>query len=114
MLGKLNLWAASILALVSIYLPSYQMDSYGVPLRFGVFVIGITLALLLVFFSEPGRMFISFTRDSGVELRKVVWPSKEETIKLTGVVFVLVFIITTFLWLVDWFLSSILDTLAGI
>ena len=47
----------------------------------------LTVAVLLIVFSQSGRIFFNFARESGIELRKVVWPSKEETLKLTGVVF---------------------------
>ena len=106
---KLRLWVAALLIVTSVYLPSYQMDAYGVlSARLGLFFAGLTVAVLLIVFSQSGRIFFNFARESGIELRKVVWPSKEETLKLTGVVFLLVSVITMFLWLVDFLLSSLL------
>lgn len=110
---KLRLWVAALLIITAVYLPSYQMDAYGVSARLGLFFVGLTAAVLLIVFSQSGRIFFNFAHVSGIELRKVVWPSKEETIKLTGVVFLLVSVITMFLWLVDFLLSSLLNTLAG-
>ena len=110
---KLRLWVAALLIVTSVYLPSYQMDAYGVSARLGLFFAGLTVAVLLIVFSQSGRIFFNFARESGIELRKVVWPSKEETLKLTGVVFLLVSVITMFLWLVDFLLSSLLNTLAA-
>ncbi|MGD9889001.1 MAG: preprotein translocase subunit SecE [Halothiobacillaceae bacterium] len=59
------------------------------------------VAVGLVLWTDLGRRFISFGRESRVELRKVVWPTRQETIQITLIVLVLVFLIGLFLWLVD-------------
>ena len=102
-----------MLVIAVVYFPGYQMESYSVSARLGLFFTGLTATVLLIVFSQSGRTFFNFARESGIELKKVVWPSKEETLKLTGVVFLLVSVITIFLWLVDFLLSSLLNTLAG-
>jgi len=48
-----------------------------------------------------GQRLVSFSRESRVELRKVVWPTRQETMQITLIVLVLVFLIGLFLWLVD-------------
>ena len=49
-----------------------------------------------------------FLREVKVELKKVTWPSRKETMASTGVVIVLVVIISVFLGLVDMGLSSLI------
>ncbi|MDD2893779.1 MAG: preprotein translocase subunit SecE [Halothiobacillaceae bacterium] len=62
-------------------------------------VVGVAVGLVL--WTELGQRLMSFSRESRVELRKVVWPTRQETIQITLIVLVLVFLIGLFLWLVD-------------
>ncbi len=52
-----------------------------------------------------GRTFLS---EVVAELKKVYWPSRQETIAFTGVVLVVVTFIAAYLGLVDWVLSLLL------
>lgn len=108
---KLKLWAAAILVIGVIYVAAYaELPVAG---RFGVSAIGLIAAGGLIFFSQSGRDFSRFVRDAGVELRKVVWPTKQETLQLTGIVFILLSIATVFLWVVDLVIGYLLDILVG-
>ncbi|MEW5839111.1 MAG: preprotein translocase subunit SecE [Pseudomonadota bacterium] len=62
-------------------------------------VVGVAIGLVLL--TDLGRKLVSFSRESRVELRKVVWPTRKETTQITLIVLVLVFLIGLFLWLVD-------------
>jgi preprotein translocase subunit SecE len=61
----------------------------------------------------PGKQYvdasIQFLREVRVELRKVTWPSRKQTIGSTVVVIVLVLIVSAFLGLVDFGLSSLIN-----
>ena len=48
-----------------------------------------------------------FVREVQIETKKVVWPERKETVQATLMVFVMVILISAFLWLVDWILSSL-------
>ncbi|BAF61854.1 preprotein translocase subunit SecE [Candidatus Vesicomyidisocius calyptogenae] len=55
-----------------------------------------------VFFKSPqGVRFSSFLIETKIELRKVVWPTRDETIKTTGMIMVAVVIVAIFLWIID-------------
>ena len=58
---------------------------------------------------EPGKwdQALQFLREVKIELKKVTWPSKNQTIGSTAVVILLVMIISLFLGLVDTGLSSL-------
>ena len=51
-------------------------------------IAGLAAAAGLMWFSWYGREFLQFAQAARVELRKVVWPEREETIKTTYVVFI--------------------------
>ena len=50
---------------------------------------------------------------SRIELRKVVWPTRQETLQTTLVVFVAVFVMGIFFWLLDMILGSVTRALTG-
>jgi preprotein translocase subunit SecE len=70
--------------------------------RVGMMLGCFALAGVIGWFTPPGREFVQFARESIDEAKKVVWPSRKETLQTTGVVFVFVFIMAVFLWVVDW------------
>ena len=62
---------------------------------------GLLLGVLVFVFSQYGRNFWQFVLEARVELRKVFWPSRKETLNTTVVVLVFVAIASTFFWLLD-------------
>jgi preprotein translocase subunit SecE len=63
--------------------------------------------------TAAGRRLWQFGVDAKMEVRKVVWPSRQETIQTTLVVFVMVLIMALVLWLYDMGLMWIVRTLTG-
>ena len=67
-----------------------------------VAVIGGTVAGALVFLtSTPGKVFYVYAQESVEETKRVVWPTRKETLQTTGIVFAFVVVMAIFLWLVD-------------
>jgi len=67
-------------------------------------VVVVLLALGMVLTTDLGRNVWSFVLESKQEVRKVVWPTREETMRTTLLVFAMVFIVGLILWLLDMFL----------
>ena len=78
-------------------------------------LLALILAAVAVFFvSEPGQQLIGFGRDSAREVRKVVWPTRNEALQMTAYVFAFVVVMALFLWLTDKTLSWVLyDLILG-
>ena len=74
---------------------------------------GILLGALVFAFSGYGTRFWRFVLESRVELRKVFWPSRQETLTTTMVVLVFVVIASTFFWLLDLLLASVTRFFTG-
>jgi preprotein translocase subunit SecE len=60
-----------------------------------------------------GRTVWSFVLESKQEVRKVVWPTRDETMRTTLLVFAMVFIVGLILWLLDMFLFWGVRVLTG-
>jgi preprotein translocase subunit SecE len=60
-----------------------------------------------------GQAIVSFGREARAEVRKVVWPTRQETIQTTLMVVVAVIILGIFLWLIDMMLLKAVQVLTG-
>lgn len=67
-------------------------------------VVIVLMALGMMLTTDLGRTVWSFVLESKQEVRKVVWPTREETMRTTLLVFAMVFIVGLILWLLDMFL----------
>ena len=80
--------------------------------RVAIFIASLIVAALIVWFTEPGRRTVAFAHESYNEVRRVVWPTRKETMQMTGIVFAFVAIMGLFLWILDkfveWALFSVL------
>jgi len=69
--------------------------------RVGVLIGGLVIAIVIAWFSQSGKRFLAYARESYEETKRVVWPSRKETVSTTGIVFGFVVIMAIFLFLVD-------------
>jgi preprotein translocase subunit SecE len=69
--------------------------------RVGVLIGGLVLAIVIAYFSPSGKRFLAYARESYEETKRVVWPSRKETVTTTGVVFGFVAIMALFLFVID-------------
>jgi preprotein translocase subunit SecE len=81
--------------------------------RWLVFAGGLVLGAVVLAFSQYGRDFWKFVLDSRVELYKVFWPTRAETLQTTLVVFVFVTIAALFFWVLDIMLAWATRALTG-
>lgn len=77
-------------------------------------MLALALAGVGVFLtSTQGRALMAFMKASRTEMRKVVWPTRAETLQTTLVVIVMVLIVGIFLWLLDMLLAWIVKFFIG-
>jgi len=74
---------------------------------------GIIVSLVIVSQTSKGRQAIDFVRDAQVEVRKIVWPTRQETTQTTLFVIIVVIIFAILLWVLDLGLSSSIQGLIG-
>jgi preprotein translocase subunit SecE len=103
----------SIAAILGGIVAFYWYDDMALPWRVGMVVIGLAAGAGLAWFSSYGREFLLFGQAARVELRKVVWPGREETIQTTVVVFVFAAVMGVFFWALDWLLTFMTRFLSG-
>ena len=62
---------------------------------------GVGAGAGVAWFTEPGQRFFVFSQEAIDESKKVVWPTRKETMQMTGVVFLFVVVMAIFLWGTD-------------
>lgn len=79
----------------------------------GVLVaVGVAAAIALT--TTVGRRALGYLTETRNEVRRVVWPSRQETLHTTLLVFGMVLVIGILLWLVDMFMLWMVRTLTGL
>ena len=74
---------------------------------------GLLLAAGIAWTSEPGKRFFAFGHDSIAEAKRVVWPTRKETLQTTAVVIAFAVTMALFLWAVDASLMVIVNKIMG-
>jgi len=92
----------------------YYLSASATVVRVGSVLAGLAAAGIVAWFSEAGRRFFAFFRESVTETKKVVWPSRKESFQTTAAVFAFVVAMAIFLWLSDKSLEFLLyDLILG-
>jgi preprotein translocase subunit SecE len=92
---------ASILLVLTGVVGYYVLAAQPTWQRWMAVVAGLVLAIVLFIWSQYGRNFWQFMLDSRIELRKIVWPTRQETGMTTLVVFAFVIVAALFFWALD-------------
>ena len=109
---KIKLAVAGVVVLAAI-VGYYVLANSPFALRAGLVIAGLVVALVIAWTSQPGKDFIVYCQDSTTETKKVVWPSRKETLQTTGVVVAFVIVMAIFLWAVDASLVVLVRVLVG-
>lgn len=79
----------------------YVFSKHGAVVQWAILLVGLVAAVGVFLASEWGRQFVGFARDASKEVKKVVWPTRKETMQMTAYVFAFVVLMALFLWLTD-------------
>ena len=101
MIDKLKLGAAAALVALGLWAYYGLGDATALVLRILAVVAGVLAGAAVAWFSAPGREFALFAAEALTELKKVVWPTRKETLQTTAAVFAFVAAMAVFLWLSD-------------
>ncbi len=91
----------------------YLLPDLPIWLRWIIVLAALVLGILFGLQSAPGKTFLGFVQASRTELRKVVWPDRQETLQVTVVVFVMLIVLALFFWALDTLLGFITRWLAS-
>ena len=105
--------AAALLLVMAGLAGFYFLGERAMILRVAAVLAGFAAAMGVFATSQPGKVFYAFSQESIAETKKVVWPTRKETLQTTGVVFAFVVVMALFLWMVDASLLWVVKKLLG-
>ncbi|MFT3741875.1 MAG: preprotein translocase subunit SecE [Gammaproteobacteria bacterium] len=106
-------WGVVLLLIIAGLWANYYYSQIDWPLRLVGWILLACLAVLISSRTAFGRKTWRFFKDARGELRKVVWPTRQETFQTTALIIVLVIIMALLLWGVDSLLLWIIGLLMG-
>ena len=91
----------------------YALHESMAVVKLAPILFGFMLAAAVVWTTEPGKRLFAFGTESVAEAKRVVWPSRKETVQTTGVVLLFAVVMALFLWAVDASLLLVVNKLMG-
>ena len=107
-IGKLVL--AGLVLAAGVFAYSWFSNDAGIPssVRMLGVLAALVISLAIAAFTALGRRVRNFLAESQFEMRKVVWPTREETLKTTAIIIVVVIVLSLMLGLIDLILKSVI------
>jgi preprotein translocase subunit SecE len=104
----------AVLLVIGAIVGFYMLSKQGAVVQWAALLLGLAAAIAVFMTSESGKEFVAFGRDAWREAKKVVWPTRKETMQMTAYVFGFVVIMAIFLWTTDKMLEwAIFDLFLG-
>jgi preprotein translocase subunit SecE len=91
----------AVLLLIAGIVAYYWYADWSGVARFGIFMVGVVACVAVGAFTRAGRSLREYLVESQFELRKVVWPTRDETLRTTVVIIIVVVILSLLLGLID-------------
>jgi preprotein translocase subunit SecE len=106
-------WGIIVLLLIAAIGGNYYYGQESVLLRAVGVVVAVGVAGLIAMQTLKGRTAVAFAKESRTEVRKVVWPTRQEAIQTTGIVLVVTLLMSLLLWGLDSFLFWVVGLITG-
>jgi preprotein translocase subunit SecE len=110
---RIKMVVAALIAVAGLFAFYALVDKQPTVVRLAILLGAFAVAAVVMYFTDAGRTFVAFSRESWEEAKRVVWPTRKETLQTTAVVFAFVFVMAIFLWAVDAGLLWITQKLLG-
>lgn len=96
----IGLWMMVVLITLLAFYGTYYFN-FTDPIKVIIWISWLILAGLLGFFTSKGQQVFIFAKSANIELQKVVWPTRQETVQTTSIVMIMVTLTGFILWGID-------------
>ena len=108
------IWIVSVTGLVGAgYANAFYGSDFPALYRFMAFVALLFCVLFALSTTAHGKSFLLLAKDARQEMRKVVWPNRNETLVTSGFVVIVVIVFSLILWAVDSLLRVGVSSILG-
>ncbi|WMY96657.1 MAG: preprotein translocase subunit SecE [Arsenophonus sp.] len=94
-------WVLAGCFLIITIVGNYYFRDYNIILRIFILVIMAFFSIGLIFWTKKGKEILGFIRVAKMEMRRVIWPNRKETLQTTLVVVLVTIVMSLILWGLD-------------
>ncbi|MGP4123159.1 MAG: preprotein translocase subunit SecE [Sodalis sp. (in: enterobacteria)] len=107
-------WLVVVILLVVAIVGNYFYRDYDSPLRAPTIVLIIAIAGGISMMTAKGKFALAFAREARIEVRKVIWPTYQETLHTTLIVAAMTAVMSLILWGLDSILVRVVSFITGL
>ncbi|HVY53296.1 MAG TPA: preprotein translocase subunit SecE [Gammaproteobacteria bacterium] len=107
------MWLLVTLILAAGIVANYYYSQVAWALRLVAWLVGLPIVTLIALQTKQGKQALEFIKEARVELRKITWPARQETVQTTFIIAAMVVILSIVLWGVDGVLMWLVGWLTG-
>ena len=107
-------WIVAIVILAGAVVANNLFEQESVLIRAVGVVAAVAIAAFFAATTAKGQTFIAFAKESRIEVRKVVWPKRQEATQTTFIIFVATAVIALMLYFIDMGLRALVGFLTGV
>ncbi|MDO6500125.1 preprotein translocase subunit SecE [Photobacterium sanguinicancri] len=107
-------WVVVIALLAAAVVGNYLYSDVSVVLRAGAVVVLVAAAAGVAALTAKGKTAITFARESRMEVRKVVWPTRQEATQTTFIVLAVTVVMALALWGIDGIMVRLVRLVTGV
>ena len=108
------LWGLVFIILIAAVVANSLYSELSVAIRAAAVVVAVGVAALLAYQTNKGKATIVFAKESRLEMRKVVWPNRQEAIQTTLIVLAVTAVVGLFLFMLDGLLVWLVNLVTGV
>ena len=107
-------WVVAFVLLAAAVVGNYLYGELSVVIRAAGVVVLIAAALGVAATTTKGKAAIDFAKESRMEIRKVVWPTRQETMQTTLIVLAVCIVMSLVLWVIDGIMVRLVSLATGV
>ena len=107
-------WLIVAILLIAAIIGNYIYRDVNLPLRALTVVVLIAIAGGIALLTKKGKATVTFAREARTEMRKVVWPTRQETLHTTLIVAAVTAVMSLILWGLDGILVRLVSFITGL
>ncbi|ATF09629.1 preprotein translocase subunit SecE [Candidatus Enterovibrio altilux] len=107
-------WVVVFALLATAVVGNSLYDYMSIVLRTAIVILLVAGAGCVVAITTKGRAAITFARESRMEVRKVVWPTRQETVQTTLIVLAVTVVMALILWGIDGIMIRLVRLFTGV
>ena len=107
-------WGMAVLLIAAAVIGNQFYADANVVARVAGVIITFSIAAVIALQTSKGKQALSFAREAHIEVRKVVWPTRQEALNTTFIVLAATAVMALILWGLDAILLRVVNLITGV